>query len=253
LLTSRTTLDHPRLQISYRRQEIRTLQTKRRSTPWSSHFFGAMGLIHFRLELSFSPGQADCMSNVRWTLLLVFCFVLSLTIVGPSIHADSPSQLNFIYLHRVAMTSRCMNCHSPTNSPFVGDQRTPHPMLISRKIKTLGYSCQTCHASQGESFYPAPPKAIGWDMPDSKKALRPGLSAKELCLLWKNPAKNFFETGPRTGQGRSLTDLMEHVTNDHLVHWAFEPGAGRTGAPGTHAEFVRVFRNWLDTGAECPD
>ena len=52
--------------------------------------------------------------------------------------------------------------------------------------------------------------------------------------------------------GRDLPALLRHMSEDSLVGWAWSPGAGRTPAPGTQAEFGAVLRAWADSGAHCP-
>jgi hypothetical protein len=42
------------------------------------------------------------------------------------------------------------------------------------------------------------------------------------------------------------------MSEDSLVGWAWAPGAGRTPAPGTQAEFGALMRAWADSGAGCP-
>ena len=46
--------------------------------------------------------------------------------------------------------------------------------------------------------------------------------------------------------------MLEHVTNDKLVAWGWEPGVGRAPVDVPHAEFVAAFRTWMDAGAHCP-
>jgi hypothetical protein len=52
--------------------------------------------------------------------------------------------------------------------------------------------------------------------------------------------------------GKTLEQLLEHVTSDALVLWGWEPGEGRTRPPLSHEEFVRRFREWVEKGAASP-
>jgi hypothetical protein len=70
-----------------------------------------------------------------------------------------------------------------------------------------------------------------------------GLSTAEVCRALKDPDKN----GHRT-----LQDLVPHVETS-LVRWAWNPGPGRTSPPLSHEEFVSRLREWIDTGAACPE
>jgi hypothetical protein len=49
-----------------------------------------------------------------------------------------------------------------------------------------------------------------------------------------------------------MDDLVHHMAEDSLVGWGWHPGAGRTPAPGTQAEFGALIKAWVDTGAACP-
>jgi hypothetical protein len=65
----------------------------------------------------------------------------------------------------------------------------------------------------------------------------------EICAQIKDPARN---------GGRSLEQIMAHLTNDTLVGWAWAPGFGREPAPGTQKELGALIEAWLNTGAVCP-
>ncbi len=171
---------------------------------------------------------------------------------GRKVASETSPESAFKDLFRIATHNRCTNCHTASEVPMQGEFGLPHSFLISRNIKTLGYSCTSCHASSGENISPLPPRALHWDMPAAKKALPKSITPAQLCALWKDPSSNFFESGERIGLGRSLEDLVEHVENDALVQWSFAPGVGRVAAPGTHAEFVAKFKEWVDGGAPCP-
>jgi hypothetical protein len=70
-----------------------------------------------------------------------------------------------------------------------------------------------------------------------------GLPLSGICVQLKDPDKN---------GGRSIDDLVTHVTKDPLVIWAWAPGKGRRTPPGTHGAFAALIQAWADTGAECP-
>ncbi len=199
---------------------------------------------------------------MKWNLVILLSLGIGIcfkalanegkTVRKPSSVSPEQALHAFEHLHRVALHTRCTNCHSQTETPLQGEVSIPHSFLVSRKIKTLGYACNSCHASQGENFSPLPPRAAHWDMPAREKSLHKGMSAADLCELWKDPQKNFFETGGRVGEGRSLEDLLEHIQTDALVKWSFDPGFGRVPAPEGHTKFVAKFTEWIDGGAPCP-
>lgn len=51
---------------------------------------------------------------------------------------------------------------------------------------------------------------------------------------------------------RSLAALREHIAEDPLVLWGWDPGVGREAVPTPHAEFVDAFDAWIDAGAPTP-
>jgi len=70
-----------------------------------------------------------------------------------------------------------------------------------------------------------------------------GRPAGELCRQIKDPKQN---------GGRSLDALIDHITNDDLVGWGWNPGDGRTLPPLTRPETVAQLKIWIDGGAACP-
>ena len=56
---------------------------------------------------------------------------------------------------------------------------------------------------------------------------------------------------------RDLSQLVEHVQDDALVNWAWNPGVRPNGEdrltpPLSHEAFVAVFKGWVEAGAPCP-
>ncbi len=70
-----------------------------------------------------------------------------------------------------------------------------------------------------------------------------GRSLGAICEQIKDLARN---------GGKDMAALLHHMEEDSLVGWAWSPGAGRTAAPGTQAEFGALVRAWADAGAHCP-
>jgi hypothetical protein len=68
-------------------------------------------------------------------------------------------------------------------------------------------------------------------------------SLAEICAQVKDPARN---------GGHNLNEIVDHMTKDELVGWAWKPGAGRAPAPGTQATFGALVKAWADSGAVCP-
>jgi hypothetical protein len=70
-----------------------------------------------------------------------------------------------------------------------------------------------------------------------------GKSAAQICAQVKDPARN---------GGRTVTQVVEHMSIDSLVGWAWSPGVGRTPALGTQAQLAALLEAWAKTGAACP-
>jgi hypothetical protein len=89
-----------------------------------------------------------------------------------------------------------------------------------------------------------PPGNPKWSLPPANlKMVIQGETAGEFCRQLKNPAMN----GRRT-----VEQVIEHVSKDDLVGWAWDPGDGRTLPPLSRAEFVAAMKKWADNGAACP-
>jgi hypothetical protein len=50
-----------------------------------------------------------------------------------------------------------------------------------------------------------------------------------------------------------LDEIVHHAAEDSLVGWGWQPGAGRTPAPGTQQEFGALIKAWVESGAACPE
>jgi hypothetical protein len=152
--------------------------------------------------------------------------------------------------HEVAsvLTSpRCLNCHVPDDGPLQGDDNHPHFMNVKRGADGKGSAalrCFACHQAENAAVLHGPPGALDWQLPPTKTPMAwKGLSTGELCRTLKDPEKN---------GNRSLQDLIVHMDTS-LVRWAWNPGLGRTLPPLSHDEFVSRLKEWIDTGAACPN
>ena len=72
---------------------------------------------------------------------------------------------------------------------------------------------------------------------------REGLTDAQICRSIKDPKQN---------KSRNLDQLVEHLTEDKLVVWAWSPGEGRTAVPMPHDEFAAKVKRWQAAGAPCP-
>ncbi len=155
----------------------------------------------------------------------------------------------FEEMGKVLTHPRCLNCHPVTGGPTQGDAMNPHMPQVVRGDADFGapaMNCSTCHGSENVPFatgggsipghepWALAPVSMGWQ----------GLSLADICMQLKDPARN---------GGRDLEALYEHNAKDGLVGWGWDPGEGRTPAPGSQAEFGALTRAWIDTGAACPE
>jgi hypothetical protein len=150
---------------------------------------------------------------------------------------------------KVIQSPRCLNCHPVQRAPTQGDDLHPHnpPMVAGDSGHgPAGMPCFSCHQQKnvptwGEDIksIPGDPK---WGLAPAEMAWQ-GKSLGAICAQIKSPASN---------GGRSLAELRHHMAEDHLVGWAWNPGAGRKPAPGTQAQFGELIQAWIDTGAKCP-
>ena len=172
---------------------------------------------------------------------------------GASAHGQAQNAKNeqslqaFRAVASVLTSPRCINCHVPDDGPRQGDDSHPHAMNVKRGMDGKGspaLRCFACHQTDNNTSLHGPPGAADWQLPPPKTPMAwRGLSTGELCRTLKDPAKN---------GNRSLQDLISHMDTS-LVRWAWNPGPGRTVPPLSHDDFVSRLKEWIDTGAACPE
>ena len=142
---------------------------------------------------------------------------------------------------------RCMNCHSQGDFPRQGDDSHRHTMNVRRGPDGHGVSaekCSTCHQDHNLAGAHLPPGAPHWALPPvNMPMIWQGLSDAQLCQAIKDPKQN---------RGRNLDQLVEHLTEDKMVMWGWDPGEGRTPVPMPHDEFSAKVKQWQAAGAPCP-
>jgi hypothetical protein len=99
--------------------------------------------------------------------------------------------------------------------------------------------CPICHQAANVGIVPGNPI---WHLAPREMAWE-GKTIGEICAQIKDPARN---------GNRSLASLVEHIGEDHLVGWAWAPGAGRKPAPGTQQQAGELVEAWVTSGAMCP-
>ena len=181
------------------------------------------------------------------------CVLLPLLLaLGTSVAcaADDPaaSRAAFLDVYRVLMHPRCLNCHPSGDRPLQGDDSHVHAQNVKRGADGNGLyalKCASCHQRANLPGAHLPPGNPNWHLPSASMPLVfQGRTPAQLAAQLKDPASN---------GGRSLSQLLDHVTNDPLVLWGWSPGDGRTLPPLTHADFAQRFRDWVEKGAAIPE
>ena len=139
---------------------------------------------------------------------------------------------------------RCMNCHPRDDRPRQGDDRHVHLQNIVRGADDMGFvnaRCNACHRDENNEYSGVPgaptwhvaPLSMGWQ----------GLNDAELCATMIDKGKN---------GGKDIAALVEHMSNDKLVLWGWDPGGNRAPVSTPHPEFVTQLKAWAAAGAPCP-
>jgi mono/diheme cytochrome c family protein len=194
---------------------------------------------------------------VKYAIAIALCAVTALALAQPA--DDGPRRLEapedriaagkrgFVEVVKVLQSPRCMNCHPSGDRPLQGDRPHPHAQNISRRTIAAGVPCSTCHQERNADaigIAGGPPGAPRWGLPPADMPMVfQGKTATQICEQMKDPAQN---------HGRSLADLLEHVSSDPLVLWGWSPGGKRTVPPLPHDRFVAAFRAWVDADGACP-
>ena len=145
---------------------------------------------------------------------------------------------------KVLQHPRCLNCHPRTDRPTQTDTMRPHMPLVVRADSGMGapgLRCQTCHHDRNYDVAGVPGNSK-WQLAPAEMAWQ-GKSLGEICAQLKDKSRN---------GGRAMPEMIHHMAQDELVGWGWNPGARRTPAPGTQAQFGALFKAWADSGAVCP-
>ncbi len=157
--------------------------------------------------------------------------------------AAARSAALFAEAGKVLQHPRCLNCHPGGDRPSQGTGH-PHQPPVQRGADGFGVTtmrCTTCHRET--NFDPGRvPGVPGWHLAPASMGWQQR-SLAEICAQVKDPARN---------GGRSPDEIVQHVSTDPLVGWAWSPGADREPAPGTQASFVALIKAWAESGAACP-
>jgi hypothetical protein len=150
----------------------------------------------------------------------------------------------FSEISRVLTHPRCVNCHTPDESPRQGDLHALHDPPVARGTADRGVPAMLCTGCHQDRNLPLArvPGAPGWQLaPTSMVWL--DRSPHDICEQLLDRARN---------GGRTLEQVRDHVAHDRLVGWGWSPGADRTPAPGSQAELAALVDAWITTGTRCP-
>jgi len=139
---------------------------------------------------------------------------------------------------------RCLNCHQ-LESPLQGDVPRAHIPHVVRGPDDHGVSamrCGNCHNQMGNNPTSRTPGAPHWGLAPVSM-LWEGMSVGDLCRMIRDPERN----GNRTPEA-----LIQHMEEDPLVAWGWDPGPGLDPVPIPHQEFVGFVRRWVEGGTPCP-
>lgn len=122
-----------------------------------------------------------------------------------------------------------------------GEPHRPPVVRGPESRGVVGMECQGCHQDHNLELARVP-GAPNWHLAPRVMAWV-GKSPSALCAQLKDPKRN---------GGRTLAQLVDHMSHDKLVAWGWNPGWGREPAPGSQAQLGALVQAWVDTGAECP-
>jgi hypothetical protein len=179
--------------------------------------------------------------------LMTIAFLFYAFLIPERVAADPKTEKSLAAFNQVLSVlkhQRCMNCHPSDDRPRQGDDAHVHRFNVQRGKDNSGLPvlrCNTCHQSENNHYSNVPgaphwhlaPKSMGWQ----------GLTDAQLGAVLLDKSKN---------GGRSVADLVKHMTEDALVQWAWQPGKNRSLPPLSQADFHKAVREWAENGAVVP-
>ena len=198
-----------------------------------------------------NPSKLSTMLRRAFAILAFASLTATIAVSLPARRAKQDAEASraaFLQVYRVLTSPRCQNCHPAGDAPLQGDDSHVHLQNVKRGKDghgVYGMRCDTCHQTKnlaGEHMPPGNPK---WSIPSAEqKMVFVGRSPAELCKQLKDPKQN---------GGRTLAALVDHVANDDLVGWGWNPGDGRALPPLTRPEAAAQMKAWVEGGAACPE
>jgi mono/diheme cytochrome c family protein len=148
--------------------------------------------------------------------------------------------------YKVFMHPRCMNCHPSGDAPLQGDDSHIHTQNVTRGPEGKGLyamKCSNCHQAANTPGENMPPGNPNWHLPPANM---------KMVFQGKTPAQLAAQFKDRKLTGKTLQELLHHVTEDKLVLGCWDPGEGRTKPPLSPEDFAAKVREWIERGAAVP-
>jgi hypothetical protein len=166
-----------------------------------------------------------------------------------SSRAEAASRAAFLAAYPVFMHPRCMNCHPAGDAPLQGEDSHPHLQNVKRGTDGKGLyalRCRNCHQDTNLPGQDMPPGHPEWRLPPANmRMVFQGKTPAQLALQLKDPKQN---------GGRTLQEILKHVSEDSLVRQSgWSPADGKSRPALRHGEFAAKMREWIEKGAAVPE
>lgn len=165
--------------------------------------------------------------------------------VSDNLTLDDP----FDKMMAVLTHKRCVNCHPAGDRPRQGEDSHLHYFGVMRGEDNHGLAalkCESCHQQENNNLSGVP-GAPEWSLAPISMAWE-GLNRVEIAKSMLNPENN---------GGRSLEEIVKHLTEHELVLWAWEPGVDASGherekPPVSKEAYIKAVKEWAAAGAVIP-
>ncbi|MEM7371398.1 MAG: hypothetical protein AAF587_22480 [Bacteroidota bacterium] len=163
---------------------------------------------------------------------------------------EAASEEAFDKMMQVLTHKRCMNCHPSDDHPRQGEDSHVHKFGVQRGADNHGVAalrCNTCHQSENNALSGVP-GAPEWSLAPYSMRWQ-GLTRIEIAESILDRKRN---------GGRSLEQIVEHLTEHELVLWAWEPGVDAEGNPRetppvSKEDYIKAVKEWAEAGAHIPE
>lgn len=164
--------------------------------------------------------------------------------------ATQEASADFDTMMDVLTHPRCVNCHPAGDTPHIADGTVEHDFGVRRGPDDRGLPalrCSGCHQPANNDLAGVP-GAPEWSLAPPSMAWQ-GKTRSEIARSILDPADN---------GGRTLEEVVDHLTHHELVLWAWEPGVRADGtpreAPPVDLEtYIAAVRAWAAAGAPIPE